>query len=97
MNSFYVVCRGRRIGIYDSWKKCSEYTYGFPDAIYKKCDSIDESIEFAEEHMPKDYQYYNILVGDLHRTCNSYETFKDVLEYYQKGKKVIRPIYFVNS
>lgn len=95
MNSFYVVCCGRRIGIFDSWKKCKEYTYGFSNAIYKKCDSLNDSLEFAEKHMPKDYMYYNILIGDFHRTCNSYETFKGVLECYRKGNKVIRPIYFV--
>lgn len=96
MNSYYVVCRGRRIGVYDSWRKCSEYTCGYPNAIFKKCTSIEECIEFVEEYMPKNYRYYNILIDDFHRTCISYETFKGVLEYYQRGKRVIIPIYFIN-
>lgn len=32
---FYVVWKGHKTGVFDSWEECKEQTHGFPNAIFK--------------------------------------------------------------
>lgn len=32
---FYVVWKGRQIGIFESWEECNDQIFGFKDAVYK--------------------------------------------------------------
>jgi len=40
---YYVVWKGRRTGIYDSWQECREVIGGFPDARYKAFPTLEEA------------------------------------------------------
>jgi len=42
-NSVYVVFKGRKTGMFNSWPECHEQVDGFPGASYKKFNSIDEA------------------------------------------------------
>ena len=42
-NCVYVVFKGRKTGIFNSWPECHEQVDGFPGASYKKFNSIDEA------------------------------------------------------
>lgn len=46
---FYVVWKGRQIGIFDSWEKCKDQVFGFADAEYKSFNTR----HFAEEAFKK--------------------------------------------
>ncbi|KAK3230008.1 hypothetical protein Dsin_001889 [Dipteronia sinensis] len=39
----YVVFKGRRTGVYNSWPECHEHIDGFPGASYQKFNSTDEA------------------------------------------------------
>jgi len=32
---FYVVWKGHKTGVFDSWEECKEQTHGFPNAVFK--------------------------------------------------------------
>ena len=38
--SFYAVAKGKKPGIYKTWKECELQVKGFPEAVYKKFDSL---------------------------------------------------------
>jgi ribonuclease HI len=42
-NNFYVVWKGRKTGIFDSWAECREQIIGFEGAQYKGYPSLDEA------------------------------------------------------
>ncbi|KAK3225522.1 hypothetical protein Dsin_005384 [Dipteronia sinensis] len=39
----YVVFKGRRTGVFNSWPECHEHVDGFPGASYQKFNSTDEA------------------------------------------------------
>ena len=42
-NCVYVVFKGRKTGMFNSWPECHEQVDGFPGAAYKKFNSTDEA------------------------------------------------------
>ncbi len=40
---YYVVWKGAKPGIYDSWKACAEQVHGYPDARYKSFPTLKEA------------------------------------------------------
>jgi ribonuclease HI len=50
---FYVVWRGRKPGIYESWEECREQVLGFKDAVYKSFPTKREAEERYKEPIKK--------------------------------------------
>lgn len=46
--SFYSVTRGKKTGVYKTWKECQMQVKGFSGAIYKKFDTLEEAEEFIQ-------------------------------------------------
>lgn len=46
--SFYAVSCGRKIGIFQSWSECNASVKGYPNASYKKFDTLEEAKKFIQ-------------------------------------------------
>lgn len=44
----YAVAIGRKIGVFGTWKECSEHTKGYPNAKFKKFRTADDAKRFIE-------------------------------------------------
>lgn len=47
--NYYVVAKGRKIGIYSSWKKMKKYVDKFSGALFKKFSNIEEAKQYFLE------------------------------------------------
>ena len=47
---YYVVAKGRKPGVYLTWKECKEQVDGFGGAIFKSFSSSEEALAFFSEH-----------------------------------------------
>ena len=50
MTKYYAVQKGRKPGIYESWKECQEQTDGYVGAVYKSFKTIEEAEEFIKQN-----------------------------------------------
>lgn len=50
MPSFYAVAKGRQTGIFATWKECQKHVTRYPNAVFKKCNSIEEANAFLKIH-----------------------------------------------
>lgn len=48
-SKYYAVKKGRKTGIFETWKECQEQISGFKGASYKSFKSLDEAKEFLKE------------------------------------------------
>lgn len=39
-SKFYVVWKGRQIGVFNTWEECNKQIFGFPQAVYKSFKTI---------------------------------------------------------
>ena len=46
---FYVVWRGRKTGVFDSWEECQAQTAGFDGALYKSFDTKPAALKAFQE------------------------------------------------
>ena len=46
METYYVVKKGFKTGIFKSWTECKVAVEGFSNPFFKKCNSFDEASEF---------------------------------------------------
>ena len=53
---FYVVWKGRKEGIYETWEECKQQVEGYPSPLYKSFPSL----EAAEEAFRRGSQHYLI-------------------------------------
>lgn len=44
--TYYVVCKGRKTGIFHSWNEIKPLIYGYPCAIYKKFTNVSQATDF---------------------------------------------------
>lgn len=51
--AYYAICKGRRIGVVDSLKRCQSYTNDFPGAYFKEFANKQDAIDFVHEHADK--------------------------------------------
>lgn len=51
---YYVVWKGRKTGIFNTWAECTNQIHGFPDAIYKSF----KTLQAAEEAFKSDSNNY---------------------------------------
>lgn len=47
-NNFYVVKKGRKIGIFTSWNECKEQVHEYPNPIFRKFNNIEMAKKFLE-------------------------------------------------
>lgn len=57
MESYYVVKRGHKPGIYKTWLECKAATDGFKSPVFKKFASFDEANEFFKSELPTHNQH----------------------------------------
>ena len=50
MSKFYVVLRGRKRGIYYSWKDCSEQVTGYKGAKFKSFKTAAEVNQYLDDN-----------------------------------------------
>lgn len=46
---YYVVKKGRRVGIFNSWSKCEEQVKGFPNAVFKSFSSLEDAKKYYND------------------------------------------------
>lgn len=49
MCAYYVVFKGKKRGVYNTWAECSVQVLGYPGAVHKKFSTYDEAIEAFKE------------------------------------------------
>lgn len=67
-NNFYAVKNGKKIGIFDNWKECSEQIHGFSGAIYKGFSTRVEAETYfngQESKLSKNYKSTEEVLADL--------------------------------
>lgn len=67
---YYVVWKGRKKGIYNTWEECKQQTFGFDGAQYKSFESEVEA-KFALKEKPEKHLYAN---ARSNQTKNTYQT-----------------------
>jgi viroplasmin and RNaseH domain-containing protein len=58
--AWYVVFHGRKSGVYESWKVCSEYVIGFSGAAFQSYSirmQAEEAYEAFLEHIAENGEY----------------------------------------
>jgi ribonuclease HI len=48
-SSYYAVRCGRNIGVYKTWSECQSNVKGFPGAVFKKFDTVEEAEQFSKK------------------------------------------------
>lgn len=48
---FYVVAKGKKPGIYKTWKECELQVKGFSGSVYKKFDNLDEAEKYFKDNI----------------------------------------------
>lgn len=76
---YYVVIRGRNVGVFDNWPECEEQILCYRNAFYKKVKSLDQAIGLICEHMWSDGPYF-IHIGKYDKKISDYDVFLDRLE-----------------
>jgi len=77
-NKVYAVRKGRRTGIFNSWKECEQQVKGYSGAEYKRFKTFDE----AEEYL----NYSNKLLCEQEYNSNStIMTYNDTMIAYVDG------------
>lgn len=59
-SKFYAVAKGKKIGIFKTWKECEESVKNFKGASYKSFFSYDEALKFVENFEKKDFELNDI-------------------------------------
>lgn len=49
---FYVVLKGRRCGIFQTWEETQQYVIGFKGAIYKGFKTLEEAQQWIIDEQP---------------------------------------------
>lgn len=47
---YYVVKKGRRMGIFNSWSECEGQVKGFPNAVFKSFSSLEDAKKYYNDH-----------------------------------------------
>lgn len=76
----YVVIRGRRCGLFDSWNQCEGYVKNYSGNIYEAFHNLDDAIEYF---LVNQFAWNNVTlhyeVGDVDFCAESREEFVDYL------------------
>lgn len=81
--NYYVVIRGRNVGVFDNWPECEEQILYYHKAFYKKVESLDQAMGLICEHMWSDGPYF-IHIGRYNKRFSHYDMFLDCLERMAK-------------
>lgn len=75
MTFVYAVKKGLVPGVYKTWSDCAEQVNGYPGAVYKKFDNINEAISFVNTNKIKQIDEKNETKGK-NETNNEYSIIK---------------------
>lgn len=80
---YYVVIRGRNVGVFDNWPECEEQIFCYRNAFYKKVESLEKAMELICEHMWSEGPYF-IHIGRCNKRLLHYDALLDCLERMAK-------------
>lgn len=78
MGKVYVVCRGRELGLFDTWADCEEQVEYYRGAIFRGFKTIYEAISFIKVEMPAGEEYVINVKGQT-KYYPDYHLFIDAL------------------
>lgn len=79
MLKYYVVCSGRKLGIFDTWTKCNEQIQFFKHSMFKSFTSLERALIYIGQEMPGGEKYV-IQIHGRDDFCHDYNIFVDRLE-----------------
>ncbi len=88
MKRYYVVCRGRKLGIFDSWYQCKDQVDGYRGAQYKSFEKLESAVIYIEQNMPGG-ECYILKINGEDKFYHDYLQFMDALEKIEKNNKGI--------
>lgn len=77
---YYVVLKGKKTGIFNSWQECQKNVFGFSGAIYKSFDDLEEANKYLNSFSSNNNQ--NKSINNL---MTNEQVNKDVKKFLQKG------------
>lgn len=86
MKKYYVVCRGRKLGIFDSWYDCKDQVDGYRGARYKSFEKLESAVIYIEQNMPGG-ECYILKINGEDSFCHDYLQFMDILEKIEKQQR----------
>lgn len=85
MSKFYAIKKGRKIGIFNSWDECKEYTQGYSGAIYKSFNNYEDAKNFLEDKKEK--------IIESEKNIKNYAyvdgSFDNILNVYGSGVVIV--------
>ena len=57
MKKVYVVCKGRKLGVFDLWSDCDEQVEYYRGAMFKSFVSLTDAYRYIREYMPGGERY----------------------------------------
>lgn len=79
MKKYYVVCKGRKLGIFDTWYDCNEQVYCYRNAMYKSFEKLEHAMIHIANNMPNGEQYV-LKINGMDNYFYDYHLFVDALE-----------------
>ncbi len=81
-NHWYVVIKGWRQGLFDSWKDCSRQIHGYKGAVYKGFPNLEQAYEYAID---------NLRGGGRYVIINNYEFkyFKELGSFIEAVEEML--------
>lgn len=95
MAKYYAVKRGRKPGVYETWKECEEQVKGFNNAIYKSFMCKDLAESFVQDY----YGYNNRFVNNINNDISNKdkEDIKWELNSIKEGLKARDIVYILDK
>lgn len=78
MKKYYVVCKGRKMGIFDSWYDCNEQVYCYRNAKYKSFEKLELAMIYIVNNMPNGENYV-LKINGMDKYFYDYHLFVDAL------------------
>ena len=79
MKKYYVVCKGRKLGIFDTWYDCNEQVYCYRNAKYKSFEKLELAMIYIANNMPNGENYV-LKISSMDKYFYDYHLFVDELE-----------------
>lgn len=74
MKKVYVVCKGRKLGVFDLWSDCDEQVEYYRGAMFKSFVSLTDAYRYIREYMPGGERYVIRMKG-RNTYCSDYSMF----------------------
>lgn len=77
---YYVVLRGRKRGVFDSWELCEDQIMYFRKSLFKKVESLEKAAIYIMQNIIMDESPYFININGQETMYEDYILFMDTLE-----------------